>query len=106
MTSQPKIKVKGKRRVWGTLKASHSGVIKNSICNVTGLPSNLFEIKRKYKSISGQKVRWWHVLSGKEEDLISLERNWDTVKIQTGWKIEPCYVIDSTFITSPGKSPT
>ena len=106
VTSQPKIKVKGKRRVWGTLKASHSGVIKNSICNVTGLPSNLFEVKRKYKSISGQKIRWWHVLTGKEEDLISLERKWDTVKIQTGWKIEPCYVSDSSFITSPTKPPT
>ena len=27
----------------------------------------------------------------------SVENKWDTVKIQTGWNIEPCYVIDSSL---------
>ena len=36
-----------------------------------------FEIERKHKSISGLKICRLHVLSGKEEDLTSLERKWD-----------------------------
>ena len=98
-----KVRVSGKRRIWGTLKASPAGVVKKSICNLTGAAQNMFEIKRKYKKLPNNKIRWWHMLTGNEDELVSLENKWEAVKIQTGWKIEPCYVHETFLIN--GKQP-
>ena len=97
---QVRTKVLGKRRVWGTLKAVPSGVVKSSICNLTSLPSESFNIKRKFKRVQGNKVRWWHVLTGSEDDLITLEKSWDLVQIQTGWKVEACFMSNQGFQNS------
>ena len=48
-------------------------------------------VKRKFMLGSGNKiVKWWHVVSGNEETMALLEQEWDKVKDQTSWNIEPC----------------
>ena len=96
--------VKGKRRVWGTLKAASAATVKNTICQLTGSALDKVQVKRKYKKLRGNKIRWWHILSGSESDLEALDKKWEGVKVQTSWKIECCY-IDANFLDK-GKQPT
>ena len=93
-----KVRVSGKRRVCRTLKATPAGVVKRSISNLAGEAQNMFEIKRKYKKLPNNRIRWWHILTGNEDELVSLEKKWEAVKVQTGWKIEPCYVHETFLI--------
>ena len=50
--------------------------------------------ERKFKTAGEHKrvVRWWHVISGDEEVLSLLDRNWENVEVQTSWQIEPCLI--------------
>jgi len=82
--------VKGKRRIWGTLKAASATALKRNICQLTGISEGKVQIKRKYKNLGGNKIRWWHIVSGNENDLESLDDKWEGVRIQTGWKLEHC----------------
>ena len=74
-----KVRVSGKRKVWGTLKATPAGVVKRSISNLAGEAHNMFEIKRKYKKLPNNRI-----LTGNEDELVSLEKKWEAVKVQTG----------------------
>ena len=100
-TERPKVEVKGKRKVWGTLSTTTVAAMKNAmkvISKVEGL-----EIKRKYRLKEAQKAslesntasiqvsKWWFVISGEESILVQLAKNWDTVKIQANWSLEPIF---------------
>ena len=102
--TREKVLVKGKRRVWGTLKAASAATVKNTICQLTGSALDKVQVKRKYKKLRGNKIRWWHILSGSESDLEALDKKWEGVKVQTSWKLECCY-IDANFLDK-GKQPT
>ena len=102
--TREKVLVKGKRRVWGTLKAASGVTVKNTICQLTGSALDKVQVKRKYEKLRGNKIRWWHILSGSESDLEALDKKWEGVKVQTSWKLECCY-IDANFLDK-GKQPT
>ena len=39
---------------------------------------------------------WWYVVHAKESVLSDLETKWDQVNVQTGWKLELCFMAEST----------
>ena len=91
------VSLPGKRKVWGTRKVCSSSTVRNTIIKQISLQISI-NVKRKFKLGSGNKiVKWWHVVSGNEETMALLEQEWDKVKDQTSWNIEPClsYVDDS-----------
>jgi len=57
------------------------------------------------KNLGGNKIRWWHIVSGNENDLKSLDDIWEGVRIQAGWKLERCYV-ESNFLNKERQLPT
>ena len=86
----------GKRKVWGTRKVSSSNTVKSTITELIGAQVAI-EVKRKFKSANGNKtVRWWHVLSGDEETMVLIEKEWGKVKAQTSWNIQPCLSYSSS----------
>ena len=99
------VQVQGKRRIWGTMKACSSNTAKNTICQLTGTTKENVQIKRKFKRLNNNKIRWWHIVSGDEGDLEKLEGEWESVKIQTGWKLEKCFV-DENFLRNAASPPT
>ena len=52
------------------------------------------QVKRKFKTRgdNNRVVKWWHVISGDENVLSTLDRNWENVALQTSWQIEPCLI--------------
>ena len=85
-----KMKVTGARRVWGTLSVCTSAVVKSVIERCCGIKS--IRVRRKTSVRGGQ--HWWFVLHDHENVLCSLEAKWDLIKMQTSWKLEPCYKPD------------
>ena len=85
-----KVSVEGKRRVWGTMKACSHSAVKHAIDQLVPALKDKFQVKRKYKKLHDNRVRWWHVISGAEKDLEELQKAWEPVQIQTRWKLEPC----------------
>ena len=84
------VSLPGKRKVWGTRKVCSSSTVRNTIIKQIS-PQISINVKRKVKLGSGNKmVKWWHVVSGNEEIMALLEQEWDKVKDQTSWNIEPC----------------
>ena len=86
--SQPREKVSGVRRIWGTLSNCTTTVVKNVITRLTDAGEEI-EVKSKYKSDTNRK-RWWFLLKASEEVLESLESNWEHVQIQMNRKVEQC----------------
>ncbi len=85
---QKKIPVEGKRRIWGTLKACSHTTVKRALDQLVPELKDKFQVKRRYKKLRGNKIRWWHVVSGAEQDLEDLQKAWEPVQIQTSWKLE------------------
>ena len=55
-------------------------------------PSVSLRVKRKTICDNAGKVkRWWFVLHSSEEALKSLEDKWNSIQMQTGWKLELCF---------------
>ena len=80
-------------RIWSTFKASSSTAVKHAIHQLTTIASDKLQVKRKFKtSHNNNVIRWWHVISGEEAVLVQLEQEWEKVKLQTNWKIEPCLI--------------
>ena len=95
--TKPKlVKVSGARKVWGTLKACSQATILSTISKLLPTVSKLnLTIKRKTREL-GPKSIWWFVIRGSESDLIVLENEWERVKFQTSWLLEPCVMPDTT----------
>ena len=84
--------VKGARKFWGTLKSTTVTGVTNTLKVLEKVPLGAVTIKRKYKtarSDSKRIVRWWFVVRGYEEVLEQLENDWNSISIQTAWKLEP-----------------
>jgi hypothetical protein len=69
--------------------------------------SDGISVRRKYKhGMHGRKARWWFVLHGSESTLANIEQKWESMTLQTGWKIEPCYrPSDTDSGSESGNSP-
>ena len=81
---KPLILVPRKRRVRGTLKVCSASTVRKVILQVAKLPEEAtLQVKRKFKTAGEDKrvVRWWHVISGDEEVLSLLDRNWENVEV-------------------------
>ena len=99
--SRDKQSVSGKRRIWGTLKQCNAEAVKRAIHQFSTLPDGSIEVRRKYKTVKNAKLRWWHVLTAEEENLQILDHEWEGIRLQTGWKIEPCLVFKDNFQSNP-----
>lgn len=91
--TRPKVRVEGKRKVWGTLRTTTASAISNTIkalTNVEGL-----SIRRKFSRGSRSSrigvSKWWYIISGEESMLDQLCNKWSVVKLQTNWSLEPVF---------------
>ena len=101
-----KTKVVGARRIWGTLKSSSAKNVKSVILRVSKIGGEL-RIKSKDKdSPTTGRPRWWYVLHSSESTLMELEAKWDQVKVQTSWKLEPCFLAGNQSIPPPSVTAT
>ena len=87
-----KIQVIGARRIWGTLSECTVNSVKNVISRICKLENGL-HVRRKTKfSPVTNKTKWWFVVHADEGLLSELNTKWDQVKLQTSWKLEPCFM--------------
>ena len=83
-------KVLGARRIWGTMKSCTVTAVKNAIQRLCPDLPNSLRVRRKLKT-NGEKIRWWYIVHGPEQVLSILEQQWEAVKLQTSWNLEPCF---------------
>ena len=70
-------------------KYNHSG-------SLARVPAHKVNVKRKYiiiEKVGRKAVRWWFVLRATEDILQNLEDQWERIKIQMSWKLEPVVYI-------------
>ena len=99
--SQKMVKADGARKIWGTLKTTTCTAVRNTISSVTKVSRSNLQIKRKYKLNRNNPdtvSKWWFVVRGEESVLLELEQEWNSIAVQTAWKLEPVhyYVEHST----------
>ena len=86
-----KIKIPGLRKVWGSMRSCTTNVMARTISGLCPTMANKLQLRRKYKIASNGQVRlWWFLIRGDEEVLIELEKIWNTIAVQTSWKLEEC----------------
>ena len=90
--------------VWGTLKSSSSNAVKNTISHLVSVEAvpqiGNIVVKRKYKRLPGNKIRWWFLVYMEEDS----ESEWEKVSLQTSWKLEPCHA-PANFSQAPPSPP-
>ena len=99
-----KIPVVNARKVWGTLKPSTCSTVATVFKKLISQSlADRLTVKRKYTTnCNGSVQRWWYVGRGEELDLAELEKAWEAIATQTGWKLEPLFRFDnSDKTTSP-----
>lgn len=88
-------KVTGARRVWGTFADATTKSVKAAMRKVFAIgesdEKDLNVIRRYKPGGRGRKARWWFILKSNESTLAEIEGKWESMEMQTGWKIEPCY---------------
>ena len=98
------VKVVGARKIWGTLKACTHTTVLSTISKLLPSQSKLsLTVKRKTKE-AGSKCIWWYVIHGSESDLTALENEWERVKLQTSWTLEPCFMPAKSLTNPPQES--
>ena len=86
--SKKKITISGAHRIWGTLKSTSVKAIKNVISSLSSISSDNLFIKRKYKNVNSSSAQiWWFVVRADESLLQELDRQWDTITLQTSWQL-------------------
>ena len=81
----------GARKIWGTMKDSTVKSVKNVISCVCKIDGGL-RVKRKTKENPvTNRTKWWFVIHADECLLSDLDAKWEQVKLQTLWKLEPCF---------------
>ena len=89
----------GKRRVWGAVKVCSMSTVKRAILQFAKLPEEAtLHFKRKYKTRGEDRrvVEWWQVISGDEDVLFILDKNWEHVEVQISWHVQPCLIASET----------
>ena len=101
--SLEKVRVEGARRVWGTMRVTTSSSLRYAVSKVFNATS--LQIKRKTVSDhAGQVKRWWFIIHAPENVLLNLDAAWEQLKLQTGWKLEPCFKPSSQHISQTTSS--
>ena len=80
------MKADGARKIWGTLKTTTCTAVRNAISSVTKVSSSNLQIKRKYKLSHNNPdtvTKWLFVVRGEETVLLELEREWNSIAMQT-----------------------
>lgn len=90
-----KERVSGARRVWGTLPTMQMVAVISTLKKLTKAGSKV-RVYRKFRTSRQGKACWWFNLKGDENDLCVLESEWDSVALQTKWKLEHCYKPNAT----------
>ncbi len=62
----------------------------NAVKKLTSLGDKEVKVVRKYRK-HGNKAKWWFLLKSDEEVLVDLENQWDSIELQTKWKLELCF---------------
>ena len=57
---------------------------------MTGIVAQL-RIRKKTRELAENKTIWWFVIHGDEQDLCTLDDDWDKVHLQTNWRLENCF---------------
>ena len=100
-----KVQVAGARRVWGTMKDSTVKSVKNVISRVCKIDGGL-RVKRKTKDNPvTNRSKWWFVIHADEHLLSELDAKWEQVKLQTLWKLEPCFKLENASTEHEVESP-
>ena len=59
-------------------------------------------IKRNFKkTMGGTTTKWWFVVRGSKCDIDLLEKEWPSVALQTGWKLEPLLCFEDAEASGP-----
>ena len=95
-SQRTKIKEEGKRKIWGTVKATSASAVKSKILSLFKTEATL-DVKRKYRvrndggrsAARDRRTVWWFILTGEEAVLRQLESEWSTINVQTKWSLEP-----------------
>ena len=89
----PRRRKSGARRVWGTFADATTRSVKAALKRVFTRgesEGDELHVLRKFKpGGSGRKTRWWFVLRSSEPTLVNLESRWESMELQTGWKLSP-----------------
>ena len=89
-SSLQKSTVDGVRRVWGTLPCTTPGAVSATLKKLTSDGSKI-AVKRKTRRYEGSgKTRWWFLLKSDENVLKKLDDEWESIRLQTKWKLECC----------------
>ena len=108
---RPKKVVEGKRKVWGTLRATTAIAVRNTIRAITSIDG--LDVKRKYHVQKTREVsmgpkpqlsKWWFIISGEEPVLQLLMEKWNAVSYQTNWTLEPVLTFCDAEIATTGQS--
>ena len=92
-STQQREVVSGSRRVWGTLKSASHYTVKATIVKLASTTCrgiDALSVKHKSMTTSSGKLKWWFVLHGDEGILSELAQSWETVSLQTSWRLETC----------------
>ena len=82
-----KVQVVGAR---STMTVTTTSSLKSTILKFC--PLTTLQIKRKtVLDVAGNVRRWWFIIRASENVFLDLEGSWDQLKLQTGWKLEPCF---------------
>ena len=81
--------------MWSTLKSSNVKSVKSVIARVCKIGEVRIVHKDRVKP-GTNKSMWWYVVHAKKSVLSDLETKWDQVNVQTGWKLELCFMAEST----------
>ena len=83
------VEIDGVRKIWGTVKATTTSAVSNTLKRLTTVGSTLL-VKRKFQAATnnGHKERWWFTVRGDEADLVRLQSQWESVANQTSWRLQ------------------
>lgn len=81
---RPTVIVRGSRKIWGTRRSDDVDYVSSVLGEI--ISSNLFSVKRKFKSSTPSSPnRWWYVIRADEDVLTTLVANWAS---SNGWSID------------------
>ena len=89
-SQRARVKIPNARKIWGTMRSCSAVTVANTIAQLCPTFIGKLQVRRKYKTSSSGKSRWWFVVHGEAEVLADLERNWEPVTLQTSWKLQDC----------------
>lgn len=92
-----KVQVQGKQKILGMLKASSSSAVKQTMYQVTDCAKEKVQTQHTFKNLHNNKICWWHVVSDDGNGLEKFEKEWEVVKLQTGWTLEKCFMDNFFF---------